>query len=379
MTNMIYLNNAATGYPKFKSTVLAMNESLFSGELSVNRDSVIADSAKERIFSLRNWIGEMMNAKEPHEIIFTASDTIALNMIIQGMEWKHGDVIIIDAMSHNAIARPAEALKEKYGVEVIPVKSAEQLEKVLKNKNNIKAGVFSHGSNVTGDVISAKKIGKILYKNKIPFILDVAQTIGLYPIDVEKFHVSAAAFAGHKGLNGPQGTGGFYIRKSFKIKPILFGGTGTESMSLNPEAVYPESFEVGTAPMHDLVGLHAAVKEIREKVGYKIYSQIPCKIAQYACDELRKLPQIKVYGCRNKQLPVISFNIKRYSCQEVGKYLGTKGIICRTGIHCAGMAINQLKCVKEYGGTVRVSFGYFNTKADVDVLIRALEALITRN
>lgn len=372
---MIYFNHAATGFPKFPAMLSAMKGSLVSGELSTNRDSVVSADIKQKVFALRNEISKLLKAKQPHEIVFTASDTIALNMLMQGLPWRAGDILLIDAMSHNAIARPAEAIHEKHGVRVIPIASADDLRlAVLRYGSAIKAAVFSHGSNVTGDVIKARTIGNILYENGIPFILDAAQTIGLHAIDVELYHASAVAFAGHKGLNGPQGTGGFYIRKSFHIQPILFGGTGTESMSLSPEIIYPESFEVGTPAMHDLMGLHEAIRVINEKFGgVRLYREKAIKIAQYACDELQKIPQVIVYGKKIKELPVVSFNVRRYSCKEIGDLLAQHGIICRTGIHCAGLAIRQLGCENEYGGTVRVSFGSTNTKKEVDKMIAVLK------
>ena len=373
---MIYMNNAATGFPKFPAALGAMKNSLVNGELSVNRDSIVSESIKTQIFDLRNRVSKLMNAKEPHEIVFTASDTIALNMLIQGIEWRKDGVLIIDSMSHNAISRPAMALAKELGVTVVSVGSIQELVFVLDEMypDRVQAAVFSHGSNVTGDVIPAEKIGQILKAHNVPFILDVAQTIGLYPIDVEAFGASAVAFAGHKGLNGLQGTGGFYVRKGFDIKPILFGGTGTESMSLAPETIYPESFEVGTPAMHDLIGLRASIRNI-ESIGYEAYADKIRAVAQYAHDELAKLPRVILYGDETKALPVVSFNIKGVSCKNVGLILGSKGIICRTGVHCASMALYKLGCMEEFGGTVRVSFGWFNTKEDVDVLINTVKEI----
>ena len=373
---MIYMNNAATGFPKFPSAIQAMTDSLVHGELSTNRDSIISEDIKTRIFDLRGKFSTLLKAKKPHDIVFTASDTIALNMILQGIDWHNDDVLLIDAFSHNAIARPAMYLAKKFGVTVVSVGSIQDLTFALDvmYPGRVQAAVFSHGSNVTGDVIPAKEIGEILAARKVPFVLDVAQTIGLYPIDVEELHVSALAFAGHKGLNGLQGTGGFYIRKGFNIKPILHGGNGTESSSLTPEIVYPESFEVGTPAMHDLIGLYASMQEI-EDIGYDRYGKTICEIAQYAYDELAKIPNVILYGDADKKLPVVSFNIKGITCKEVGQFLGTKNIVCRTGVHCAPMAVHKMGCMEEFGGSVRVSFGWGNSKKDVDTLILAVKEI----
>lgn len=372
----IYMNNAATGFPKFPAAIKAMNDSLASGVLSANRDSVISEKAKLTVFDLRKKIGNLLSAKEPHEVVFTPSDTIALNMALQGIHWRKDDVLLIDSMSHNAIARPAMAIAKKFGVIVICINSMEALEEALKTHDcRVRAAAFSHGSNVTGDVIPVVEIGKILEEHHVPFILDVAQTIGLYPIDVEENRATIVAFAGHKGLNGMQGTGGFYIRKNFQIEPILFGGTGSDSMSLAPENVYPESYEVGTPAMHDLIALHASMETI-EAMGYENYGNAIRAVTQYAYDELVKLPSVILYGGADKKLPVISFNVKGITCKEVGTYLGEKGIICRTGVHCASLAMYQLGCVEEFGGTVRVSFGLCNTKDDVNRLVDIIKSLL---
>ena len=373
---MVYMNNAATGYPKFPSALKAMTESLEIGALSANRDSVITESVCSRMFDLRNRIGDMLHATEPHEIVFTPSDTIALNTLMQGIGLGDGDVLLIDSVGHNAVSRPAMYLAKSRGVVLVSVGSLRELGEALsEHGDKVKAAVFSHGSNVTGDAIDINTIGRVLDSHKIPFILDVAQTIGLYPIDVEAAHVSAAAFAGHKGLNGPQGTGGFYIRKSFKVDPILFGGNGADSMSLNPDIVYPDSFEVGTPAMHDLIGLHQSLLEI-EAIGADAYAENIRAIAQFAHDELIKIPNVIVYGRNKKDLPVVSFNVYGKTCKDVGMILSQKGgIICRTGVHCASLAMHKLDVMDDFGGTVRVSFGWKSTKEEVNILVECVKEI----
>lgn len=369
---MIYMNNAATGFPKFSSTLTSMNTALRYGNIATNRESVKSGAA-DIVFNLRNKISGLIHATQPHEICLTPSDTIALNMIMQGMDFGKHDVLLIDSMSHNAIARPAMALAKSKGIVVVCIGSIAELGIAIKEYgSDIRAAVFSHGSNVTGDVIDAEKIGQILHEKGIPFILDAAQTIGLYPIDVEKFHVSALAFAGHKGLNGMQGTGGFYIRNGFQLTPILFGGTGNESASLIPEVIYPDSFEVGTPATHDLIGTYFSIMEI-EKIGYEKYAQSIRDVAQYAYDELSKINGVILYGKEKKDVPVVSFNVMGLTCKEVGTILGAKGFICRTGVHCAGLAAKKLDVLNKFGGTVRVSFGYKNTKQEVDELVKTIE------
>lgn len=377
MANTIYMNNAATGWPKFDASLEAMSESLRNGVMSANRDSIGIEDAQTMIFNLRTMLGNMMHAKEPHEIILTPSDTIAINMILHGMDWHFGDIILVDDMAHNAVARPTWRLVVDEMVQVSYIHDADDVRKVIHRKgmNKVKACVCTHASNVTGDVMDIEAIGEVCKDNDILFIIDAAQSLGVVDVDVEKVHASAVAFAGHKVLNGPQGTGGFYLRKGFDIKPSLWGGTGNESVSIDPLTVYPDSFEVGTPAMHDLIGLYYAVKEIEDHIDRDLYANKLRELGKHAYDALSALPNVILYGDERKQTPVVSFNVKGYLASEVGEHLGKYGIVCRTGVHCAGLAHKRLGTIDAYGGTVRVSFGWFNSAEHITTLVDALKEL----
>ena len=378
---MIYFNNAATGFPKFKETTERIRRALDNGDIFCNRDSIeFVDIAKE-IFDLRDMLGSsFMKAKEPYDICFTYNDTLALNMLIFGLGLKAGDAVLTSEREHNSVSRPLMQLSKK-GVKVIfvPYTDGNDLdytfvEDILrKYQIKVKLGIFTHASNVTGDVIDAERLGNILLRYGVPFVLDTAQSIGVYPIDVEKFHASAVAFAGHKALNGPQGTGGFYILKEFEkdLNPIIFGGTGNNSYNLLPPTVFPEAFEVGTPAIHDLLGLSASLKVIDKTIGKEQYSKTMVALAQYLHDKLSEVPNITIYGKAEKKAPVVSFNIKGYSSNEIGEYLGRFNIVCRTGVHCAALAMQSLGV----DGTTRFSLGYSNTKEEVDFVIRKLMEL----
>lgn len=378
---MIYFNNAATGFPKFKETTERIRRALDNGDIFCNRDSIeFVDIAKE-IFDLRDMLGSsFMKAEEPYDICFTYNDTLALNMLIFGLGLKAGDAVLTSEREHNSVSRPLMQLSKK-GVKVIFVPYTDDndldytfVEDILKKYQiKVKLGIFTHASNVTGDVIDAECLGNILLRYGVPFVLDTAQSIGVYPIDVEKFHTSAVAFAGHKALNGPQGTGGFYIRKEFEkdLNPIIFGGTGNNSYNLLPPTVFPEAFEVGTPAIHDLLGLSASLKVIDKTIGKEQYSKTMVTLAQYLHDKLSEVPNITIYGKTEKKAPVVSFNIKGYSSNEIGEYLGRFNIVCRTGVHCAALAMQSLGV----DGTIRFSLGYSNTKEEVDFVIGKLMEL----
>ena len=372
---MIYLNNAATSFPKFKETSTAIYEALLKGNTEYKRSSVANDNVERIIFDLREKISSMLHAEKPHYICFTNNDTMAINFLIMGYcGLNKGDIILTDKYVHNSVSRPLIQLEQNRGVKIVYIENLNDIKNVInKYSSKIKFAIFSHGSNVTGDVLPLEEIGKILKDNNIHLIVDVAQTFGAIDINVEKMNISALTFAGHKLLVGPQGTGGFYIRKKFPIKPIVFGGTGNSSMELNPQVVFPDSFEVGTPAIYDLIGLFASLRVITEVIGEKKYAEKLRDISVYAYKELQNVPNIILYGNEKKELPVISFNIKGYSAMQIGQILAQNDIVCRTGVHCASKAIEQLNVIKEYGGTVRVSFGWFTTKTEIDSLIKILK------
>ena len=252
---MIYFNNAATSWPKFPSTLHAMQYALEKGQVYCGRDTADFLNTEKKIFQLRENLGSFfLNAKEPHEICFSSSSTVALDELILGraefLRKKgrlHDGFILCSDREHNSVMRPLQHLKEAYGIRFVPVKADGGNVRISDIKEILRArkesaplfAVFSQVSNVTGDVLNAEELGSFFKSSDIPFILDATQGIGITPVNVETMHCSAVAFAGHKGLNGPQGTGAFYIRNGFHIEPILFGGTGHASSKIAPPCQIP--------------------------------------------------------------------------------------------------------------------------------------------
>ena len=383
---IIYMNNAATGFPKFAETIMAVNDALVKGDVFSNRDSIDVSNVGMRIFGLRTQISQMIGATEPHNICLTCSDTLALNMLIQGLDIAYEKPVIIytTPYEHNSVSSPLAFMTHGYPflkVREIPFKNGQahydKFKQIIKEDRefgyDIAAAVCSHGSNVTGDVIDTVVLGRILYENNIPFILDAAQTLGFVPINVEKSYISALAFAGHKGLNGPQGTGGFYIRDSFSITPILFGGTGNNSGEIEPPIVRPDAFEVGTPAIHDLLGLSAAIDVIVHKIGKKEYRTKVLELTQVLHDGLVDIPNVIVYGKDKKKTPVVAFNVKGYDCFSVGEYLAKHDVICRIGVHCSAYTMKNLD-LEEYGGSVRLSLGYSNSMKEVKHVLELLHS-----
>lgn len=380
---MIYLNNAATTYPKFPEMIETISHVLSHGLIYCNRDSIESTAVPKIIFQLREEIGSIFSAKENYHIVFATNDTLCLNNIIFGQEYTDKNVILTTNMEHNSISRPLYQLaKRNKNIKVIYLNTTadgniENLEKVISQyKNNIKYLILSQINNVTGNLLDINKIGALLYKNDIPFIVDTAQSLVYADIDVEKAHISVATFSGHKGLNGPQGTGGMYIRDGFDIKPILFGGTGNSSSSINPDIVFPDSFEVGTPAVHDILGLARSVDVIHNVIGINKYRARILANTNYLLSNLKTIPNVIIYGNQDKkQSPIISFNIKGHDCKSIGSILAEKNIVCRTGYHCSALSIQVLNVEKEFHGTVRLSCGYETTTKELDYVVDILKKI----
>ncbi len=374
ITIMIYLNNAATSFPKFPAVADTMYQSMKSGCSLGNRDSIDVIDAARQLFDIRRALSTFFGANGICRVSLQPSDTIALNIAIASLQ---GTVITSD-MEHNSVMRPlVQGQKEGRITNIcrIPTyqKTTEQildsLQKEISRNRNIGGAVFTHASNVTGDVLPAKEIGELLYEYGIPFILDAAQSAGIVPIEIDKWHISVMTFAGHKALGGPQGTGGMFVKEGFPLKPILFGGTGNASSEIAPPISFPDSFEVGTPATHDILGLYTALKELK-KVGQEEYAKKILGLTQEAYNRLSQLPNITVFGNSVKESSAISFLVKGHSCKEVGEMLGKHGIVCRTGAHCAAEA---MKTMNLKDGTVRISFGYFNTEDDVNAVAKIIK------
>lgn len=374
---MIYLNNSASGFPKFPNVTETVKRALDDGLIFCNRDSVESKDVAQKIFSLRRLLGTIIGAKENHSICLTSNATIALNYIIQGITWKKDDCILVGEMEHNSLLRPLLKICDEKGCSLVFIKpNKDTVSEAIRKNPKITYCFLSHVNNVTGEKIPANKIGAVLKEYNIPFILDASQSIGCVPIDVEKMYATAVVFAGHKFLNAPQGTGGFYIRSgdfSKKLSPFIYGGTGNNSGELRPETIYPDSFEIGTPAVHDLLGFYQTLVEL-EKIGFMEYYIKLAQTAKYMSDALKKIDNIILYG--NSMSPIVSFNIKGHVCGEIGQILAKHDIICRTGLHCNAMSTKILHTEK-YGGTVRLSCGYYTTKEEIDTVINILKGVDT--
>ena len=372
---MIYLDNAATTFPKPNEVYTEVDKCLRTYCANPGRGSHnMSLKCELKIFNCREILAKLFNIDDPLRIIFTSNTTDSLNMAIKGI-LKPGDHVITTMIEHNSVLRPLYSLK-KYNVETtflpVDLKGYLNLSEIKKSiKSNTKAIIVNHGSNVLGTVQDIESIGCLAKALGLIFIVDSAQTAGYCDIDVKKMNIDLLAFPGHKSLFGLEGTGGLYIADNLTLSPIKEGGTGSNSESMIQPDFYPDKMESGTLNSPGIVGLNEGVNFILNTSLNTIRNH-ETELMEYLTSELKKLPYVKLYGETNSSIktPVLSFNMERFDSSEIGEALNNKGIYLRTSYHCAPLIHKIIGT--EGKGTVRVSPGYFNTFNDIEVLINSL-------
>ncbi|WP_346871316.1 aminotransferase class V-fold PLP-dependent enzyme [Clostridium sp. UBA5119] len=372
---MIYLDNAATSFPKPSEVydqVLNCMKNYCANPGRGSHDMSVKSALK--IMEAREEICELFNIPSPLNLIFTSNATEALNISIKGA-LKRGDHVISTVIEHNSVLRPLHSLFED-GVEVTLVgvdKSGyinfNDIKKEIKK--NTKMIIINHTSNVLGSIQDIKSIGRISKDNGIIFMVDASQSAGVIPIDVENDHIDLLAFPGHKGLFGPQGTGGLFIRDGIKLRNFKEGGTGSNSHFMVQPDFVPDQFESGTLNTPGIAGLCEGVKFIK-RIGLDNIRKYEEELLWYLLEQIKKLSYVKIYGSDSKKQrsAVISLNVDGIDASIVGEQLNERGIAVRTGYHCAPLIHDVIGT--EYAGTVRVSPGYFNTLEDIEKLVEAI-------
>lgn len=372
---MIYLDNAATTFPKPNEVYAEVDKCLRTYCANPGRGSHdMSLQCEIKIFNCREKLAKLFNINDPLRIIFTSNTTDSLNIAIKGI-LKPGDHAITTMIEHNSVLRPLYSLK-KYDIEttILPVdlNGYLNLSDIKKSvKSNTKALIINHGSNVLGTVQDLESIGALAKSLGLILIVDSAQTAGYCDIDVKKMNIDLLAFPGHKSLFGLQGTGGLYVSNNITLSTIKEGGTGSNSESMIQPDFYPDKMESGTLNSPGIIGLNEGVNFILNK-GLNTIRSHETKLMEYLTSELKKLSYIKVYGETNSSIktPVLSFNVDRFDSSEIGEALNNKGIYLRTSYHCAPLIHTVIGT--EGKGTVRVSPGYFNTFNDIESLIDAI-------
>lgn len=376
---MIYLDNAATTYPKSESVYQALDEANRNYAFNAGRGSYAkARIATEIIDTTKKQLKELVNASVNSSVIFTPSITIALNQILQGIDFGKGDNIYYSPYEHNAVARTLHLIKSQIDVNLLEMPINESTLEIDVEKLKYEFSVnpprcvcCTHISNVTGYVLPIDAIFECASRYDAITVLDTAQSLGVENVNMMKMNISFLAFAGHKSLYGPLGVGGFVDSGHVKLRQVIVGGTGSNSLVLDMPSEGPERYEYASANIVAIAGLSQAIKEIDSN---KLIEEE--KLVKRLINGLSKIEGIDLYiprtgGHRN----IVSFNLKNYKSEELGIILDDDfGIAVRTGYHCAPFIHKWLKDDK-YLGTVRVGVGKFNTEEDIDALLDAVREI----
>lgn len=373
---MIYLDNAATTIQKPKTVAEAMIRTLDSvgnAGRGVNQASL---QAARIIYNTRESLAKLFHAESPLRIAFTSNVTESLNIAIKGL-FRQGDHVITTVIEHNSVLRPLYEM-EKEGVQLTFTPCDEkgrlcinEMEKSIKN--DTKAIICTHASNLTGNVNDLRKIGEICKKYSLLFIVDAAQTAGVFNIDVQAMNIDVLCFTGHKSLFGPQGTGGLYVRSGLEIQPLKSGGSGVQSFAKEHPAVMPVALEAGTLNTPGIAGLGAAVTFLQD-VGIEAIREKEEQLCKYFYRNIKDIEGIRFLGDLEAEThaPIVTFNFMGYDSAEVSDELWDKyGIATRAGAHCAPLMHQTFGT--EDQGAVRFSFSYFNTLEEVKQAVEAVK------
>jgi len=379
---MLYVDNAATSWPKPPGVVEAMVHFMEKVGANPGRSAHhLSVEAGRIVYNAREAVAELLNAPDPMRVVFGYNATEALNLALRGL-LRPGNHVVTSSMEHNSVMRPLRAL-ERQGVGVTVVRCSPQgfldppdVETAIKP--NSKMIVLNHASNVVGTILPIAEVGEISRRYNLLLLVDAAQTAGAYPIDVEADKIDLLAFTGHKSLLGPMGIGGLYIGERVKLRefePLKRGGTGSRSELEEQPDFLPDMCESGTPNVVGIAGLLAGVRFVLER-GVDEIRRHEVELTQRLIEGLSAIPGVTVHGGHGaqRQTATISFNIKGLSPSEVGLRLDEEyGILCRVGLHCAPAAHKTIGTFP--AGTVRFGLGVFNTLEEVETALEAIRQL----
>ena len=379
----IYFDNSSTSFPKAPNVGRAMGEFIENGAFNINRGSYEgAYEAGSAVLDTREMLKDLFNCPNSKNVVFTPSVTYSLNFFIKGF-LKPGDHVLVTSVEHNAVMRPLVQM-EKLGVEFDAVPCDEEGGVTADDfrayiKENTKAIITTHASNVCGTIIPIEEIGALCKEKGLVYAVDTAQTAGILNIDMQKANIDLLAFTGHKGLLGPQGIGGFIASDKLEglIDPVISGGTGSLSDSEEIPDFLPDRFESGTLNLPGIIGLHQALVYLKE-AGIDNMRNEKMEITKYFLDQVKEIDGVKVAGKKTVEgrLGVVSIDFEGFDNSIVSFYLSSKyKIMTRVGMHCAPRAHKTLKTFPQ--GTVRFSFSHFNTKEEVDVCIDSIKTILS--
>lgn len=388
----IYLDNASTTFPKPQAVADAVYQCITHAGTNISRGTC-ATTTEDLVFATREQLCRFFGGEDSKNVVFTKNITESLNIIIKGL-LHSGDHVLVSAMEHNAVMRPLQQIGAELTACNAPADAItfsripcdaegalclDALPQLVRP--NTKAIIMTHASNVCGTLQPLAAIGSFCHKHKLKFIVDSAQSAGVVPINMQEMHIDALAFTGHKGLLAPQGIGGFVLRESIidAIAPLIVGGTGSLSHTEHTPRFMPDKFEAGTLNLPGIAGLHASLTWLQQQDISKILTH-ELALTQQFLDGLQVLEEqklLRIIGKKDcsERVGVVSISTDKMDIAELAFILADKyGIATRVGLHCAPNAHKTLGTYPT--GTLRFSFGRFNTADEVNIAMQALEEVL---
>lgn len=375
MGEMIYLNNAATSWPKPESVYQTVDR-CFRQMDSPSRSAAQGVLHGDLMTDAREVIAPFFGIHDPKNLVLTPGCTYALNLAILGIDWKRGDIAVMSGLEHHAVSRPIRKVAAEHGVRFLVAPYSPErpidldfVEQKLRS-GKVKLVACTMASNVTGDIFPAKEVVDLVHRYDSVCLLDAAQGAGVFDIDVDHLNVDLLAFAGHKGLYGPPGIGGLYVRSGVDLRTLAEGGTGGDSGEHGLSHKLPSSYEVGTHNLPAIAGLAAGVEWIQETGLEKIRCH-ERGLAEQFIDGLKEVPGVTVYGSTdvNQRTGVVSITMEGIPPKELAGWLAKQHqVTTRAGYHCAPLSHETIGTLPG-DGTVRFGFGYFNTSEEVSKVL----------
>ncbi len=376
-----YLNNAATTWPKpepvYDATDAALRGFGTPGRSATpGAEGLGAGLGGDDFASARAAVARFLNAPDPEHLVLLPGCTYALNLAILGLPWEADDVAIMSGIEHHAVSRPIRKLARERGIrfEVSPYQVGTPVDVGFIERTLQQGGVrlvcCTMASNVTGDLTPIDEVVALAHKYDALVLVDAAQAAGVLPIDIEALGPDFMGFAGHKGLFGPTGVGGLWVRPGLRLNTLAEGGTGGDSGRHELTGSFPSTFEVGTHNLPAIIGLAAGVRWL-EQTGIETVRRHECELTGRLIDGLSSVPGVTVYGTRepDRRTSAVSMTKEGWAPKALADRMASEtGTICRAGFHCAPLAHETIGTLKG-GGTLRLSPGYFNTPEQIDAVV----------
>lgn len=380
---VIYLDHAATSWPKPQQVLDAMYHCMQYDAANPGRGShTMAVRASRVLFDTRKSLAKLFRINNPNDISFAMNTTGALNQAIKGFV-KPGDHVIATAVEHNSVRRPLEYLKRTIGIEVTYVEldeagrlQSKRVEEAITSSTTLIAA--THSSNLLGSILPIAELGEIARRHGVKLLVDAAQSAGVLDIDVGRLGVDMLAFPGHKGLLGPQGTGGLYVHPNVELEPLIHGGTGSQSEAIEQPMVRPDRYESGTQNTPGLAGLRAGVDYVLQE-GVSYIHDREWQLTQIIMEQLSSINGLRLLGpgLGQERTGIVSFVVDGIDPSEMGFVLDRHyHIAVRTGFHCT--PLSHMQAGTHDTGAIRASVGCFTTEDEAQQLVKAVKEIVSQ-